>query len=148
MRFDKLTTKFQQALNDAQSIAVGNDNPSIEPQHLLQALLNQDDGGTASLLAHAGANLSALKPVCNKPLNDCPRSRTMRVMLPSRATSTIYSTSPINMRKSAAMPTSPARCFCWRWPTTKARPAACSNNTDLPKLPWSRLSRRCVAANR
>ncbi len=73
MRFDKLTTKFQQALNDAQSIAVGNDNPSIEPQHLLQALLNQDDGGTASLLAHAGANLSALKTGLQQAIERLPK---------------------------------------------------------------------------
>ena len=54
MRFDKLTTKFQQALADAQSLALGNDNGFIEPQHLLAALLAQEDGGTASLLARAG----------------------------------------------------------------------------------------------
>ena len=54
MRFDKLTTKFQQALADAQSMALGNDNGFIEPQHLLAALLDQEDGGTASLLARAG----------------------------------------------------------------------------------------------
>jgi len=54
MRFDKLTTKFQQALADAQSMALGNDNGFIEPQHLLSALVNQEDGGTASLLARAG----------------------------------------------------------------------------------------------
>ena len=46
MRYDKLTTMFQQALADAQSIAVGNDQQFIEPQHLLLALLNQTDGGT------------------------------------------------------------------------------------------------------
>ena len=54
MRFDKFTTKFQQALADAQSIAVGGDQQFIEPSHLLLALLNQDDGGTASLLQRAG----------------------------------------------------------------------------------------------
>ena len=54
MRFDKLTTKFQQALSDAQSIAVGNDQQFIEPLHLLAALLGQDDGGTQSLLQRAG----------------------------------------------------------------------------------------------
>ena len=53
MRFDKFTTRFQQAIADAQSLAVGQDNPYIEPQHLLQALLQQDDGGTASLLSRA-----------------------------------------------------------------------------------------------
>jgi ATP-dependent Clp protease ATP-binding subunit ClpB len=73
MRFDKLTTKFQQALADAQSLAVGNDNPSIEPQHLLAALLNQDDGGTASLLAHAGANLGPLKTALQQALTNLPK---------------------------------------------------------------------------
>jgi ATP-dependent Clp protease ATP-binding subunit ClpB len=73
MRFDKLTTKFQQALADAQSLAVGNDNPSIEPQHLLAALLNQDDGGTASLLAHAGTNLGPLKTALQQALTNLPK---------------------------------------------------------------------------
>ena len=50
MRFDKLTTKFQQALADAQSMAIGNDNPYIEPHHMLLALLQQEDSGTTSLL--------------------------------------------------------------------------------------------------
>ncbi len=56
MRFDKLTTKFQQAFADAQSIAVGQDNPTIEPQHLLLALLQQEDGSTLSLLQRSGVN--------------------------------------------------------------------------------------------
>ena len=51
MRTDKLTTKFQQALSDAQSVACGQGNQFIEPQHLLLAMLNQDDGAVASLLA-------------------------------------------------------------------------------------------------
>ena len=54
MRFDKLTTKFQQAFADAQSMALANDNGFIEPQHLLAALVAQEDGGTASLLSRAG----------------------------------------------------------------------------------------------
>jgi ATP-dependent Clp protease ATP-binding subunit ClpB len=61
MRIDKLTTKFQQALADAQSLALANDNGFIEPQHLLLALLNQEDGGTASLLQRAGVNVAPLK---------------------------------------------------------------------------------------
>lgn len=60
MRFDKLTTKFQQAFADAQSIAVGQDNPAIEPQHLLLALLQQDDGSTVSLLQRSGVNTTPL----------------------------------------------------------------------------------------
>ncbi|MGZ8252844.1 MAG: Clp protease N-terminal domain-containing protein, partial [Methylophilaceae bacterium] len=76
MRFDKLTTKFQQAINDAQSLAVGNDNPSIEAQHLLAALLNQDDGGTASLLARAGVNLEPLKSSLQLAISNLPKIET------------------------------------------------------------------------
>ena len=61
MRFDKFTTKFQQALSDAQSLTVGSDNQFIEPQHLLLALLNDADSGAASLLARAGGNVAPLK---------------------------------------------------------------------------------------
>ena len=60
MRLDKLTTKLQEALADAQSLAVGNDNQYIDPLHLLQALLNQEDSSTRSLLQRAGANIGGL----------------------------------------------------------------------------------------
>jgi ATP-dependent Clp protease ATP-binding subunit ClpB len=73
MRFDKFTTKFQQAMSDAQSLAVGNDNQMIEPQHLLLALLNQEDGGTASLLARAGVNAGPLKTALEKAIGRLPK---------------------------------------------------------------------------
>ena len=73
MRHDKLTTKFQQALADAQSLAVGLDNQMIEPQHLLLALLQQDDGGTASLLAQAGVNVQALKTTLGQTIARLPK---------------------------------------------------------------------------
>ncbi|HUW49770.1 MAG TPA: ATP-dependent chaperone ClpB [Sulfuricella sp.] len=73
MRFDKLTTKFQQAINEAQSLAVGQDNQFIEPQHLMLALLNQDDGGTASILQRAGANVGGLKPALVKAIERLPK---------------------------------------------------------------------------
>jgi len=60
MRFDKLTTKFQQAFADAQSLALARDNTAIEPQHLLIALLQDADSGTGALLAKAGVNAPAL----------------------------------------------------------------------------------------
>lgn len=60
MRLDKLTTKLQEALADAQSQAVGNDNQYIESVHLLLALFNQDDGGARSLLQRAGVNITSL----------------------------------------------------------------------------------------
>ena len=59
MRQDKLTTKFTEALSDAQSLALGNDNAYIEPVHLLVAMLRQDDGPRA-LLQRAGANVPGL----------------------------------------------------------------------------------------
>lgn len=74
MRFDKLTTKFQQAISDAQSLALGADNTAIEPPHLLQALLQQDDGGTASLLARAGVQLNQLKTGLTAAIANLPKS--------------------------------------------------------------------------
>jgi ATP-dependent Clp protease ATP-binding subunit ClpB len=73
MRLDKLTTKFQQALADAQSLALGNDNGFIEPVHLLTALLQQEDGGSASLLARAGVNVAALKAALSKATGRLPK---------------------------------------------------------------------------
>ena len=73
MRLDKLTTKFQQALADGQSLALGNDNGFIEPQHLLAALLQQEDGGSASLLARAGVNVAALKSSLAKAIGRLPK---------------------------------------------------------------------------
>jgi ATP-dependent Clp protease ATP-binding subunit ClpB len=60
MRLDKLTTKFQEALADAQSIAVGHDNQYIDPAHVLLAMLRQSDAGARSLLQRAGVNVTAL----------------------------------------------------------------------------------------
>ena len=59
MRLDKLTTKFQEALADAQSLALGNDHAYIEPVHLLAAMLRQQDGPKA-LLQRAGVNVAKL----------------------------------------------------------------------------------------
>src|SRR5258706_6512695 len=59
MRFEKFTTKLQEAFAEAQSAAVGQDHQYIEPQHLLLALL--EDEGVAGLIAQAGGNPPALK---------------------------------------------------------------------------------------
>ena len=74
MRFDKLTTKFQQAINDAQSLALGADNTAIEPQHLLLALLQDADGGTASVLLKAGVQVNALKTALGIAIANLPKS--------------------------------------------------------------------------
>jgi len=73
MRQDKLTTKLQEALADAQSLAVGNDNPYIEPLHLLSALMNQDDGGARSLMQRAGVNIGGLSNALKAGLERLPK---------------------------------------------------------------------------
>ena len=73
MRFDKFTTKFQQAFADAQSTAVGNDNPYIEPQHVLAALLDQQDGATTSLLSRAGVNVGGLRTAVKQGIDRLPK---------------------------------------------------------------------------
>ena len=73
MRLDKFTTKFQQALADAQSLAIGHDNQMIEPAHLLLALLQQDDGSSSALLAQSGVNVQALKAALDQAVDRLPR---------------------------------------------------------------------------
>jgi ATP-dependent Clp protease ATP-binding subunit ClpB len=73
MRFDKLTTKFQQAIADAQSMALAADNGYIEPQHLLLSLLSQEDSGTASLLSRAGVNVAPLTTALTKAIDRLPK---------------------------------------------------------------------------
>ncbi|MGN6388532.1 MAG: Clp protease N-terminal domain-containing protein, partial [Burkholderiaceae bacterium] len=73
MRLDKLTTKLQEAIADAQSRAVGNDNQYIEPAHLLAALLEQDDGGARSLLQRAGVNVQGLTAGLKSLLDRLPK---------------------------------------------------------------------------
>ena len=73
MRLEKFTTKFQQTLADAQSIAVGQDNPYIEPVHLLSALLASEDGASVSLLSKAGVNVAKLREVAKKAIDRLPK---------------------------------------------------------------------------
>ena len=73
MRQDKMTTKLQEALSDAQSLAVGNDNQYIEPVHLLTVLLGQDDGGARSLLQRAGVNIGGLTAALKSSLERLPK---------------------------------------------------------------------------
>jgi len=73
MRMDKLTSRFQQAIADAQSLAVGRDNTIIEPAHLLLALLDQQGGGTRPLLAQAGVNVPVLRERLTEALDKLPK---------------------------------------------------------------------------
>ena len=73
MRMDKLTSRFQQALADAQSLAVGRDHNMIEPIHVLTALLDQSGGSTRPLLAQAGANIPLLRERLGEALDKLPK---------------------------------------------------------------------------
>jgi ATP-dependent Clp protease ATP-binding subunit ClpB len=71
MRFEKFTTKLQEALAEAQSAALGQDHQYIEPQHLLVALL--EDPGVAGLVAKAGGNPAALKKTFSQQIEKLPK---------------------------------------------------------------------------
>ncbi|MCB1609200.1 MAG: type VI secretion system ATPase TssH, partial [Xanthomonadales bacterium] len=72
MRMDKLTSRFQQALGDAQSLAVGRDQNMIEPVHLLVAMIDQQGGSAGPLLTQAGANLPSLRAQLGARLDKLP----------------------------------------------------------------------------
>jgi ATP-dependent Clp protease ATP-binding subunit ClpB len=73
MRMDKMTAKLQQALADAQSLAVGRDHQFIEPVHLMTALLDQEGGSTRQLLANCDVNVNALRSKLSNVLDRLAR---------------------------------------------------------------------------
>ncbi|TMS57382.1 ATP-dependent chaperone ClpB [Imbroritus primus] len=73
MRLDKLTTKFQEALADGQSLALANDNQYIDPLHVLAAMLHQVDGGAGPLLERAAVNVGALKDAVDGAIHRLPK---------------------------------------------------------------------------
>ena len=72
MRLERFTVKFQEALSDAQSLAVGHDNQFIEPVHLMAALVNQEDGSVRPLLALAGSDPQAVKLLVDQAVDKLP----------------------------------------------------------------------------
>ena len=73
MRIDRLTSKLQLALSDAQSLAVGMDHPAIEPAHLMQALLDQQGGSIKPLLMQTGFDVNSLRKALSKELDQLPK---------------------------------------------------------------------------
>ena len=85
MRYDKLTTKFQSALQTAQSQALAADNAYLEASHVLKALLDDTESGMGALLVNAGGNLSSIKQGVQAALNSLPKvSGQGGEMMPSR----------------------------------------------------------------
>ena len=83
MRADKLTTKFQEALSEAQSLAVGQDHPYIEPVHLLAAMLRQDEGPKA-LLQRAGVNVTGILTGAEEQIKKLPQVQGQELVQPGR----------------------------------------------------------------
>lgn len=73
MRQDKLTTKFQEALGEAQSLALAHDNQVIEPVHILAAMLADGEGSSRSLLERAGVNVQSLTREVNAAVERLPK---------------------------------------------------------------------------
>ncbi|QYK02289.1 ATP-dependent chaperone ClpB [Shewanella psychrotolerans] len=73
MRLDRMTNKFQIAISDAQSLALGRDHQFIEPIHLMMALLNQDGGSIHPLLTQAGISVSTLRSSLSQELERLPQ---------------------------------------------------------------------------
>ena len=116
MRMDKLTSRFQQALGDAQSLAVGRDHNLIEPVHLLLALLDQAGGGTRPLLAQAGVNVPVLRERLVEAVERLPKV--------SGQAGNIGVGNDLSKPSSVATSSLPASCSCWRRWTTAARRGA------------------------
>src|SRR3954468_8076705 len=73
MRMDKLTSRFQSALADAQSLCVGRDNQFIEPAHVMLTMLDAQGGGVAPLLLKAGADVNRLRTLLQAELDRLPK---------------------------------------------------------------------------
>ena len=73
MRQDKLTTKFQEALGEAQSLALAHDNQFIEPVHLLLAVMNDPEGGAASLIERSGGNAKRVRQDAEAAVERLPK---------------------------------------------------------------------------
>ncbi|MGX9274132.1 ATP-dependent chaperone ClpB [Pantoea ananatis] len=73
MRLDRLTNKFQLALSDAQSLALGHDNQFIEPLHLMSALLKQEESSVAPLLSSAGTDVASLRTQIDQAIDRLPQ---------------------------------------------------------------------------
>src|SRR5437899_5173800 len=73
MRMDKLTNKFQAALADAQSLALGRDHAVIEPVHVMKVLLDQEGGSIRPILAKANVNIASLRSQLDAAINRLPQ---------------------------------------------------------------------------
>ncbi len=118
MRLDKLTTKFQEALGEAQTLALGNDNAYIEPVHLLVAMLRQEDGPTA-LLQRAGVNVPGLLAAAESAVHRLPKVEGQDQVQGSRDLGAILQAA--EKEKARSTPCAAARASITRRPKASVR---------------------------
>ena len=127
MRMDKLTTKFQMALADAQSLAVGQDHQFIEPVHLMIALLDQQGGSVRGLLTKSGVNVNLLRSQLGDALDRLPKVEGAGGDVHLGNDLGKLLNVPTSWPRSATTSTSPASCLCWRRWTANRRWRRSSN---------------------
>ena len=123
MRFDKLTAKFQQALQEGQSLALAADSSYLEAGFILKALLDDQNSGAAALLAHAGVNVPQVKQRLQQHLSSLPKvSGQGGDIMPSRELQAV-----LNLMDKAATKRgdaiSPVNFSCWLWFSRMMLPA-------------------------
>jgi len=136
MRIDKLTTKFQEALQDAQSLAAGRDHQYIEGVHVLSALIAQNDGAARSLLARTGVHVQALQASLQEALGRLPEVKGNDGNLQvGRELSGLLNQADKEAQKG----------FCSRSPTTRARQPGLRASTVLRAKRSRQRFRPCAA---
>jgi len=121
MRLDRLTSKFQIAISDAQSLALGRDHQFIEPVHLMTALVNQDGGSIRPLLTLTGMDINTLRSRLGIELDRLPKVSGVEgdVQLSSGLGS--VTSWPSSARISSSRPS----CSCWQPSTRRATWVSC-----------------------
>ena len=121
MRIEKLTTKFQEALADAQSLALEKDHAYIEPAHLLVAMLKQEDGPKA-LLQRAGVNVTGLLSAAEAAVKKLPTVTGQdQVQGGPELGKLLQATEKEALKRGDSL--SLANCCCWHWPMPRDRSA-------------------------
>src|SRR6478752_7096113 len=143
MRADKFTTTMQEALGDAQSLAVTRDNPYIEPAHVLAAMLAQTDGPKA-LLARAGVNVAKLQGGLEDAMKRLPQVQGGEQVQPGRELGALLQAA--EKEASEATSSSRASCSCSRRPSRRRRSARSSKSSAPPASRSRRRSTPCAAA--
>ena len=114
MRIDKLTTKFQEALGDAQTLALGKDHAYIDPAHVLLAMLQQQDGPKA-LLQRAGVNMTSLMSAANAAVERLPQVTGQDQVQVGPELVKLMQAAEKSPSKEA-IHSLPVNSFCWLWP--------------------------------